>query len=117
MVISTGQRNTVNSVLAGVVCQEVEGPGSHLIGWQQVWQKWTQEVSMSEIGRKLGRCASTTSRKLTKNNGALKYQPVDAHDRVCRRARRPHKGTLAKNPMLRGHIFIKTGRRSTSLER
>jgi len=56
------------------------------------------------IGRRLGRPASTISREVGKNKGPGKYRAVDADDRAWRRARRPKKCKLARNPVLRGYV-------------
>jgi IS30 family transposase len=41
---------------------------------------------------------------VAKNKGVHRYRAVDAEDRAWRRARRPQKCKLAKNPVLRGYV-------------
>lgn len=60
--------------------------------------------SFRAIGRRLGRPASTISREVAKNKGPRRYRAVDANDRAWRRARRPQKCKLARNPVLRGYV-------------
>ncbi len=60
--------------------------------------------SLRSIGRRLGRSASTISREIAKNRGAARYRAVDADDRAWRRAKRPKKCKLAKNPVLRRYV-------------
>lgn len=60
--------------------------------------------SYRSIGRRLGRPASTISREVARNKGWRRYRAVDADDRAWRRARRPKKCALAKNPVLRGYV-------------
>jgi len=60
--------------------------------------------SYRAIGRRLGRPASTISREVAKNKGPRRYRAVDADDRAWRRARRPQKCKLARNPVLRGYV-------------
>jgi IS30 family transposase len=56
------------------------------------------------IGRRLGRSASTISREVARNKGIRRYRAVDADDRAWRRARRPKKCKLARNPVLCGYV-------------
>lgn len=60
--------------------------------------------SYRAIGRRLGRPASTISREVAKNKGPRRYRAIDADDRAWRRARRPQKCKLARNPVLRGYV-------------
>lgn len=60
--------------------------------------------SYRAIGRRLGRSPSTISREVAKNKGANRYRAVDADDRAWRRARRPQKCKLARNPVLRTYV-------------
>lgn len=61
-------------------------------------------LSYRQIGRGLGRSASTISREVARNRGARRYRAIDADDRAWRRARRPQKCKLAGNPVLRGYV-------------
>ena len=60
--------------------------------------------SYRQIGRQLGRPASTISREVGQNRGRERYRAIDADDRAWRRARRPQKPKLAKNPVLRAYV-------------
>jgi IS30 family transposase len=60
--------------------------------------------SLRAIGRRLGRPASTISREVAANRGRHRYRAVDAEDRAWRRAKRPKKCRLARNPVLRRYV-------------
>ncbi|MDV3356325.1 IS30 family transposase [Dietzia sp. IN118] len=60
--------------------------------------------SYRQIGRQLGRPASTICREVGQNEGRERYRAIDADDRAWRRARRPQKPKLATNPVLRGYV-------------
>jgi IS30 family transposase len=64
--------------------------------------------SMHEIGRKLGRAASTISRELRRNaatrSGGLEYRATTAQWHAERSARRPKAGKLAVNAALRAYV-------------
>ncbi|WP_440713929.1 IS30 family transposase [Gordonia sp. FQ] len=60
--------------------------------------------SARAIGRRLGRPASTVTREVARNKGRRRYRAVDADDRAWRRARRPQRSRLAKNPVLRCYV-------------
>ncbi|XKH53986.1 IS30 family transposase [Citricoccus nitrophenolicus] len=60
--------------------------------------------SYRQIGRQLGRPASTISREVAQNKGRARYRAIDADDRAWRKARRTQKPKLAKNPVLRGYV-------------
>ena len=60
--------------------------------------------SYRQIGRRLGRPASTISREVGQNKGRKRYRAIDADDRAWRRARRPQKPKLATTP--RGTIHV-----------
>jgi transposase, IS30 family len=59
--------------------------------------------SMREIGRRMGRAASTISRELDRNTDprAGRYQPERADRLAWQRQRRPKASKLARNPVLR----------------
>ena len=57
--------------------------------------------SMRQIGRRLGRPASTITREIARNKGPRKYRAVDAEDRAWRQACRPKLCLLARNEPLR----------------
>ena len=61
-------------------------------------------MSCRAIARMLNRSASTISREINRNKGRQAYRAIDADDRSWRRARRPQRCTLAKNPVLRGYV-------------
>ncbi len=63
--------------------------------------------SMRQIGRRLGRPASTISREIARNKGPQKYRAVDAEDRAWRRACRPKPCLLARNEPLRRFVAEK----------
>jgi transposase-like protein len=60
-------------------------------------------LSMREVGRRMGRAASTVSRELARNAGprTSQYQPERAHRLAWERQRRPKPSKLAQNPVLR----------------
>jgi IS30 family transposase len=60
--------------------------------------------SMRQIARLLRRAASTISREIGRNRGRRRYRAVDADDRAWRRAKRPKRCRLARNPVLRGYV-------------
>ncbi|MEO9249296.1 helix-turn-helix domain-containing protein [Citricoccus nitrophenolicus] len=59
-------------------------------------------ASYRQIGRRLGRPASTISREVAQNKGRARYRAIDADDRAWRKARRQQRPKLAKNPVLSG---------------
>lgn len=63
-----------------------------------------QGVRVREIGRVIGRSASTVSRELTRNAGISGYLPVAAHRLAGQRARRPKPAKLAVNLRLRAEV-------------
>ena len=67
-----------------------------------------QGLSMREIGRCLGRSASTISRELRRNaatrSGGLEYRASTAQWHAERAARRPKPAKLALNPTLRTYV-------------
>ena len=60
--------------------------------------------SIRAIARQLGRVPSTISREITRNKGRGKYRAVDADDRAWRRARRPKRCLLSRQPALRDYV-------------
>ena len=60
--------------------------------------------SVRRIASRLGRAASTVSREVNKNKKVKGYRAVDAHDRALRRARRPQRLKLQKNPVVRNYV-------------
>lgn len=67
-----------------------------------------QGVSRQEIGRRLGRAASTISRELRRNaatrSGGLEYRATTAQWHAERSSRRPKVAKLAANPALRTYV-------------
>ncbi len=67
-----------------------------------------QGLGMREIGRRLGRSASTISRELRRNvatrGGRLEYRASVAHWKAERQARRPKVAKLAENARLREYV-------------
>jgi transposase, IS30 family len=63
-------------------------------------------LSMREVGRRMGRAASTVSRELSRNADprAGAYQPERAHTLAWRRQRRPKPSKLSGDPVLRGRV-------------
>jgi len=63
-------------------------------------------LPVREVGRRMGRAASTVSRELARNadprTGA--YQPERAHRLAWQRQRRPKPSKLARHPVLRGRV-------------
>ena len=52
--------------------------------------RWRQaKVGIREIGRRLGRSASTISREIRRNSGGRGYRAKQAHEKALERARRP----------------------------
>jgi IS30 family transposase len=67
-----------------------------------------QGHSMQEIGRRIGRAASTISREIRRNaathNGGLEYRATTAQWHADRSARRPKRAKLASKPALRTYV-------------
>jgi IS30 family transposase len=63
-----------------------------------------RKESCREIGRRLGRPASTVSREVTRNRGAEGYRALAAQARAEIRARRPKTAKLAADAELRGWV-------------
>src|SRR5439155_26276365 len=67
-----------------------------------------QGLSGREIGRRLGRSASTISRELRRNaatrSGGLEYRASTAQWHAERSSRRPKVAKLAQNPALRVYV-------------
>lgn len=67
-----------------------------------------KEHSLQEIGRRLGRSASTISREVRRNattrSGGLDYRATVAQWHAERSARRPKAAKLASNPALRSYV-------------
>ena len=67
-----------------------------------------QGHSMQEIGRRIGRAASTISREIRRNaathNGGLEYRATTAQWHADRSARRPKPAKLASKPALRTYV-------------
>ena len=72
-----------------------------------------QGVGVREIGRRLGRCASTISRELRRNaatrGGGLEYRVTTAQWHSDRRASRPKVAKLAANNALRRYVADRLG--------
>ena len=72
-----------------------------------------QGVGVREIGRRLGRCASTISRELRRNaatrGGGLEYRATTAQWHSDRRASRPKVAKLAANDELRHYVADRLG--------
>lgn len=61
-------------------------------------------LSIREMGRRLGRAASTISREICRNGGAGGYRATEADLCAWRRARRPQACLLARRPRLRDWV-------------
>jgi IS30 family transposase len=74
---------------------------------------WAQGVGVCEIGRVLGRSASTISRELERNSvsrrGRLEYRALRAQEQAERRARRPKTAKLASHDELRQYVRDRLG--------
>ena len=72
-----------------------------------------QGVGVGEIGRRIGRCASTISRELGRNaatrSGGLEYRATTAQWHSDRRASRPKVAKLAANDELRDYVANRLG--------
>ena len=72
-----------------------------------------QGVGVGEIGRRIGRCASTISRELGRNaatrGGGLEYRATTAQWHSDRRASRPKVAKLAANDELRDYVANRLG--------
>jgi IS30 family transposase len=79
-----------------------------LVEREEIALLWVQGHSMREIGRRLGRCASTISRELRRNaatrSGGLEYRATTAQWHADRSARRPKPSRLALNMTLRTYV-------------
>ena len=60
--------------------------------------------TVRRIASRLGRAPSTVSREINRNKSTKGYRAVDAHDRALRRARRPQRLKLQKNPVVRNYV-------------
>jgi IS30 family transposase len=67
-----------------------------------------QRFGLREIGRRLGRSASTISREIRRNaatrGGGLEYRATTAQWHAERSARRPKSAKLVDNPLLRSYV-------------
>jgi len=61
-------------------------------------------LPIREIGRRLGRAASTVSREVCRNGGRSRYRAAQADELAWQRARRPQPCVLARRPGLRGWV-------------
>ncbi len=61
--------------------------------------------SLRQIGRSVGRHASTICREVAANGGGDRYRPMSAHERAGRAARRPKDRKLACYPALRERVI------------
>lgn len=61
------------------------------------------------IAARLGRAPSTISREVTRNGGRGKYRASVAEDRTWKRAKRPKRCRLARDPRLRRQVAVKLG--------
>jgi IS30 family transposase len=59
---------------------------------------------MREIGRRLGRAASTVSREIARNGDRQSYRAAQADTKAWQRARRPQRCVLARQPRLRSWV-------------
>lgn len=79
-----------------------------LLEREEIALLWAQGHSMREIGRRLGRSASTISRELRRNaatrGGGLEYRATTAQWHAERSARRPKPTKLAVNSALRTYV-------------
>jgi len=65
--------------------------------------------SLRSIARALGRAASSVSREVRRNGGAVGYRASGAEQRAWDRARRPKACLLARSTRLRRHVAEKLG--------
>jgi len=61
--------------------------------------------SFRQIGRQVGRAASTVCREVAANGGRSGYRPFEAHRQADRAARRPKLTKLAANPALAARVI------------
>lgn len=66
--------------------------------------------SLRAIARQLGRAASTVSREIERNGGALEYRAAEAEARAWNQARRPQRCRLARHARLRDWVAEQLGR-------
>lgn len=75
---------------------------------EEIALRRVQGCSIQEIGRRLGRSASTISRELRRNaatrSGGLEYRATTAQWHAERSGRRPKAAKLALNPALRAYV-------------
>lgn len=68
-------------------------------------------LSVREIGRRVGRAASTVSRELRRNTGAGGYGPFDAHRLATARRARDHRCRIDTHDALRSVVAELLGQR------
>ena len=71
---------------------------------EQVWLGLQSGASLREIGRRLGRSASTVSREVARHGGAPRYRPSRAEREARRRRARPKERKLVKHPELAARV-------------
>jgi IS30 family transposase len=68
---------------------------------EEISRGLAEGVSLRMIARRLGRAASTVSRKIARHGGRTRYRAARADERAWSRARRPKRCKLAATPRLR----------------
>lgn len=63
-----------------------------------------QRESIRTIAARIGRAPSTVMREIRANGGPRRYEPVPAHRRAYRQARRPKATKLSRYPVLRHRV-------------
>jgi IS30 family transposase len=105
--LSQGAVRIVVRPLGGVIRKEMWDPGSRRLSIAErteIYRGLGERLSLREIGRRIGRNASTISREVKANGGRSGYKPVPAHERAYRLARRPKARKLEAYPELRARV-------------
>jgi IS30 family transposase len=108
--VSRGAGERLFRDAGGVMEPRVEPSGRYLsiVEREEIAILHAQQVSVREIGRRVGRPHTTISRELARNrnrNGT--YRAMSAQARAEQRARRPKPGRLATHPRLRDYVVEK----------
>ena len=101
-----GSVYTVVKQTGGYVPRQRKRRDCHLTSTEreEISRGLARGASIRAIAGQLGRAPSTISREIVRNKGRGMYRAVDADDRAWRRARRPKRCLLSRQPALRDYI-------------